>query len=318
MSHWIWVLFFILIGLFVALDLKGFQREKKTMSLSQALGLSLFWITLALLFNVAIYFIYEYELLFDTLQIHPKSGHTAAIEFFTGYLLEKSLSLDNIFVISLIFGIYKVPSHLQHRVLMWGILTAAFLRGILILLGVAIVETFSWILYLFGALIIFSGIKLLTDKGIEFSDHSRIKKIVQYFIPLAPAIQGENFFIKHEGMWKMSPLFLAFLQIETADVVFALDSIPAIFAITLDPFIIYTSNIFAIFGLRALYFALAPLIDRFRFIKSSLSLILIYIGIKMLSSKFYEISNLTSLIIIIGLLVGGVVLSMLLKKETST
>lgn len=299
-----WIGFVVLILLLVALDLGVFHKKDKEMKIGEALSWSLLWISFALIFNVVIYFLYNRNL-------------EVAIQFFTGYLLEKSLSLDNIFVISLIFSYYSIPLKYQHRVLTWGILTAILLRGIMIVAGVAVVQEFSWILYFFGAFLLFSGIRLLLIKheGVPPQENFIISLVSRYF-PVSHELHHNHFFIKENGKWLITPLFLALIQIETADVVFAVDSIPAIFAVTLDPFIIFTSNIFAILGLRALYFTLAPMISRFWILKSGLALILAYIGFKMLLAGFFHIPNLVSLSIILTILAGSILLSIIFPKET--
>jgi TerC family integral membrane protein len=288
--------FLFLVIFFVILDLKVIHKKPKAVNAGEAFVWSLFWICLALLFNVVVYFIYE-------------NGKEAALQFFTGYLLEKSLSLDNIFVISLIFSYYQIPLQYQQRVLTWGILTAAVLRGIMIYLGLALVHAFAWLLYLLGLFLLISGLRLLFYDKSEKITENRLIAVLSRFFPITRQIHQERFFVKENGVWKMTPLLLALLQIETADVIFAIDSIPAIFAITMDPFIVYTSNIFAILGLRALYFALASMIERFRYLKTSLALILAYVGFKMLIVDFYKIPNLWSLLIILSLLVFGILFS---------
>lgn len=267
------------------------------------LAITLFWIAVALLFSGVVYFLYE-------------DGKTAALQYLTGYLLEKSLSLDNIFVISAIFASYAIPTHLQRRILTWGILTAVILRGIMILFGLALIKEFTWIFYLFGAILLFSGLQMLIKKKLESVDKKNIViRVASSIFPVTPNLEGEAFFCRKNGKWMMTPLFLALLQVETADLIFAMDSIPAIFAITLDPFIVFTSNIFAILGLRALYFVIEPLLGRFHYLKASLALILVFIGLKMLLQDFYHISNLTSLAVIVAILSGGVIFSYFLQKR---
>lgn len=307
--------FFLLILLFVILDLKVIHKTSKTVRMRDALGWSAFWIFLALLFNVAVYFIYEYGT-FSSLLI-PKPGKEAALQFFTGYLLEKSLSLDNIFVISLIFSYYRIPLKYQQRVLTWGILSATILRGAMILLGIALVHKFAWLLYALGLFLFLTGLKLLfsADKGMNM-EKNRVVQFLSRFFPITHKLDKERFFINEKGVWMMTPLFLALAQIEVADVIFAIDSIPAIFAITLDPFIVLTSNVFAILGLRALYFALASMIERFHYLKSSLAIILAYVGLKMMVADLYKISNLWSLLVIVAILAGGVLLSLFFPKKT--
>lgn len=261
--------------------------------------LSLFWVVVALLFTGVVYFIY--------------GNTTAPLQYLTGYLLEKSLSLDNIFVISAIFSSYAIPTRLQQRVLTWGIISAVILRGLMILFGLVLIKEFSWIFYIFGALLLYSGLHMLVKKELETVDKKNLAvRIAGAFFPLTDKLDGEKFFTRKSGKWLMTPLFIALLQVETADIIFAMDSIPAIFAITTDPFIVFTSNIFAILGLRALFFVIDPFLKRFHYLKASLALILVFIGMKMLLQDLYHISNLTSLLTIIVILSGGVLLS--LKK----
>lgn len=293
--------FFLLVVFFVILDLKVIHKKSKSVRMKEALLWSLFWIGLALLFNLGVYF---------------KLGSEAALQFFTGYLLEKSLSLDNIFVISLIFSFYKIPLQYQQRVLTWGIITAALLRGLMIFLGITLVHTFSWLIYVLGAFLLITGLRLLFyGKEEKISEENRLIAFLSRYFPITKKLDKEHFFIKESGVWKMTPLFLALVQIETADVVFAIDSIPAIFAITMDPFIVYTSNMFAILGLRALYFALASMIERFYYLKVSLAIILAYVGVKMLLADVYKIPNLVSLGIIFAILAGGMIYSQLYSKR---
>lgn len=303
-------LFLLLVIFLVFLDLGISGRNQHAMKLGESLRWSCFWVALALLFNVAVYFIYEYGSLENSFFLEPKSGSEAALQFFTGYLLEKSLSLDNIFVISLIFVHHHIPLRSQHKVLVTGILTAALLRGLLIFFGISLVHRFSFVLYFFGAFLVISGYRLLIAREKkEILEDSLSTKIALFFLPLTKELHGDAFFVKVGSFWKMTPLFLALLQIEVADLIFAIDSIPAIFTITLDPFIVYTSNIFAIFGLRALYFSLAPLIDRFSLMKSALAMLLIFVGVKMLIADIYHISNIASLLIIVAILGGGIFFS---------
>ena len=263
----------------------------------KALRATCFFIFLALLFNAFIYFYL---------------GEKPATDFFIGYLLEKSLSLDNLLVITIIFSAHKIPLTLQHRVLNYGIYSAIFLRGLLIFAGVALVETFSWILYIFGVLLLYSGWRLLQEKEEEEKTKTNFRIP---FLPMTSQLHGQSFFVKTEGVWKATPLFLVLLKIEFSDVIFAVDSVPAIFSVTLDPFIVYTSNIFAILGLRSLYFLLAPMIDRFIYLQKSLSILLIFIGAKMLIDPFYHISNVVSLLVIFATIGGGILFSVYKRNK---
>ncbi|MCB1213017.1 MAG: TerC/Alx family metal homeostasis membrane protein [Chlamydiia bacterium] len=298
----IWIAFLLLIVGFVACDLGLFSRRSHEMNVKESMRWTALWIVLALLFNAVIYFLYG----------KGEEGRTAALQFFTGYLLEKSLSLDNIFVISAIFHHFHIPHRHQHRVLTIGILTAVVLRGVMILSGTYFIQKFSWLLYPMGALLVGTGIRFFLTKQEEKAPDERwIVHVISSFWPVDRSRDSGHFFTKKEGVRHITPLFLALLHIEIADVIFAFDSIPAIFAITLDPFIIFTSNIFAILGLRALYFALAALIRKFSALKASLALILIYIGSKMILLPFVHIPAGVSLGVVAGIIVGGIVVSSL-------
>lgn len=311
-----WIFFLLLICLLVSIDLGFMHRKTRAMKVGEALCWSFFWIALALLFNIAIYFIYEHRPIGEGIGFYEKGGKQAALNFFAGYLLEKSLSLDNIFVISLIFSYYRIPLQYQHRVLTWGILSATVLRGIMIVLGVATVQKFHWSLYIFGMILLLSGIKfyIFGDKS-DAPRENRVIKFATWLFPATKELRGSHFFVKENAKWMATPLLITLIHVELADIMFAVDSIPAIFAVTLDPFIIYTSNIFAIFGLRALYFALAPLIEQFHLLKSSLSLILIYIGIKMLIIDLYKIPTPATLAVISVLLAAGIAGSVIFPQK---
>ena len=280
---WLWAGFLALVFIMLALDLGVFNRKAHVMHIGEALKWTAIWVFTALLFNVAIYFIYEHNLCGIAAQFHTNSGalcgKTAACEFLTGYLVEKSLSLDNIFVISLIFSAFGVPQIYQHRVLFWGILSALVLRGIMIGVGAAMVERFDWMIYVFAGLLFFTALKMMFSRHEEVHpERNIVVRIVKKFLPLSDRILSPNFFVHLDGRWMMTPLLPTLLVIETSDVIFAVDSIPAIFGITHDPFIVFTSNIFALLGLRSLYFALAAMIEKFRFLKASLIFILFYVS----------------------------------------
>jgi tellurite resistance protein TerC len=247
---------------------------------------------------------------------HQLSGWDAAFKFFTGYLIEKSLSLDNIFVIALIFSYFKVSAKYQHRVLFWGILGALVMRGIMILAGVVLIQKFIWMVYVFGVLLILTAIRML------FSHHDKMEpeknplvKFARRLYPVSNNFEGKNFFTRLNGKRAITPLFLVLLVIESTDVLFAVDSIPAIFAITYDPFIVFTSNVFAILGLRSLYFALAAIIERFRYVKISLVIILAYVGVKMILTHHYKIPTYISLTVICVLLLVGIIVSIIVGRN---
>ncbi len=286
----------------LALDLGVFHRKAHAITVKQALLWSGFWILLSLLYNAGVYF---------------WRGEQAALEFLTGYLVEKSLSVDNIFVFVLIFSYFRVPEELQHRVLFWGILGALIMRGALIGVGVALMHAFSWIIYVFGAFLIFTGIRMALQKDHDIDiEANSVVKLTRRLMRITPTYYGKSFFIRDNGRTFATPLFLVLILVDFFDLVFAIDSIPAIFAITEDPFIVYTSNVFAILGLRMLYFALAGIIDRFHYLKIGLAVVLVLIGIKMLlAHSAYEIPTSWSLLGVAVILGVAVAASLLNPRE---
>lgn len=312
MTIYFWLGFLILVFILLALDLGVFHKKDKAILAKEALLWTGFWVFLALLFNVFIYFAYEYHWLGIGLHVgHDMGGKEAAIKYFTGYVVEKSLSLDNIFVIAMIFSYFSVPDKYQHRVLFWGILGALIMRGIMIYAGAALIDRFDWMIYVFGGLLIFTAIKMLLSKTEEIHpDDNPLVKLARKLYPVTGTYEGHHFFTKLNGKRAITPLFLVLLVIESTDVIFAVDSIPAIFAITTDPYIVFTSNVFAILGLRSLYFALAAMITKFRYLKISIVIVLIYVGIKMLISEMYHIPTLVSLFVIILILGSGILASL--------
>jgi tellurite resistance protein TerC len=317
MTILVWVGFIVLVLSLLFLDLGVFHRKQHTIGVREALGWTAFWVTLALLFNVFVYFLYDRHLFGWTTEM---SGSEAAVQFLTGYLVEESLSVDNIFVIVMIFHFFRIPSHLQHRVLFWGIMGAIILRGVMIGLGAALIHNFHWIVYVFGGLLILSSIKMarMTDEEVH-PDHNLAVRIARRLFPVSNSLEGSRFFTRIDGKLAITPMFLTLILVETTDVMFAIDSIPAIFAITQDPFLVFTSNIFAILGLRSLFFAVSGLIDVFRYLKASLVVLLAYIGVKMILSHpdfplHYKIPNLVSLTIIAGILAVGVIASLIADR----
>lgn len=300
-KYFIWIGFNILVLAMLALDLGVFHRKDHRISVKEGLVWSAIWIIVALVFNVGVYF-----------WKGPESG----LQFFTGYLIERSLSIDNIFVFLLIFTFFKVPDKYQYKVLFWGILGALIFRGIFIGLGVYLISKFHWVLYIFGAFLVYTGIHMgvAKDKDIE-PEKNPVLKFIRKFVPVTKNYVEGHFFTKISGKIFGTPLFIVLVVIESTDVVFAFDSIPAIFAITLDPFIVYTSNVFAILGLRALYFAIAGLMDMFAYLKYGLAAILTFVGIKMLISGYYEISDMLSLGIIAAMLAISIVASIINKDK---
>ena len=311
MTLWLWVGFTLLIVSLLALDLGIINRKAHVIKAKEALLWTGFWISLALLFNVLVYYMYQHHWLGVGLEIgHLLDGSDAALKFFTGYVIEKSLSMDNIFVIALIFAFFNVPLKYQHRVLFWGILGAIIMRGVMILAGVTLLEKFTWMIYIFGVLLILTAVKMLISRHDNLEPGKNILvRLARKIFPVTEKIEGHHFFTKLNGKIAVTPLFLVLLVIESSDVLFAVDSIPAIFAVTTDPFIIFSSNIFAILGLRSLYFALAAVMERFRYLKMSLVFLLAYVGVKMLLSHHFKIPTLVSLAIIGGILLVGILAS---------
>jgi len=296
-----WIGFHVLILLLLVIDIGVFQKKPHAIKLKEALLLSAFWVLLALLFNGFIYLM---------------RGPDAAVQFFTGYLIEKTLSVDNLFVFLMIFSYFKVPSLYQHKILYWGILGALIFRIVLILVGVELIREFHWIIYALGAFLFLTGIKFLLqqEKTLAPEDNWVVRLCYRY-IPLSQSLEGGEFFKREQGKLKMTYLFVVLLMIESTDLIFALDSIPAIFAVTTDPFIVYTSNIFAILGLRSLYFALAHVLNRLKYFKFGLAAILIFIGAKMLLSTVYPIETWIVLVVVVSLLIVTTITSLIGKTD---
>lgn len=311
MSIWVWIFFLVFIICLLAIDLGVFHRKAHSVSVREALCWTCVWVTLSLLFNFLLFYMYREHWFGIGLHSGGEStAHEAALKFFTGYLVEYSLSMDNIFVIALICGYFAIPKASQHTVLFWGILGAIVLRGTMILLGTALVIKFTWIFYVFGILLIFSAVKMLfMDSDNPEPDKNPVMKLARKFYPVTQEFRGNRFFIIKNGKKAMTPLFLALIVIETTDLVFAIDSIPAIFAITTDPFIVFSSNIFAILGLRSLYFVLSGMMDKFAYLKYSLVMLLAFVGVKMLLHKLIHIPALFSLGIILTILLAGIFFS---------
>jgi tellurite resistance protein TerC len=305
-SAWLWIGFNLFVFTMLALDLGVFHRKSHAVSGREALIWSLVWISLSLVFNAAIYFFWD--------RLMPESSYSnreAALAFLTGYLIEKSLSVDNIFVFILIFSFFRVPAAYQHRVLFWGILGALVMRGMLIAIGAALLKEFHWIIYIFGAFLVFTGIRMARHQDEEIHpDQNPVVKFFRRLMPVTENFEGDKFFVRRAGMLMATPLFLILLIVESTDLVFAVDSIPAIFAVTEDPFLVYTSNVFAILGLRALYFLLANVMDKFHYLKLGLSFVLIFIGVKMLIAEFYKIPTAVSLAVVAGILTISILASL--------
>jgi len=354
---WIWSAFIAFVLLLLALDLGVFHRKAHVIKTKEALLWSAAWISLGLSFTGVVYYLYESHwygigLTTDLMSISAanplgqNSGRAAALKFVTGYLIEKSLSVDNIFVIAMVFGMVKVPALYRHRVLFWGILGALVMRGVMIAVGARMIAQFSWTIYVFGGFLILTALKMLFTQEVEGDPAgSAILRWARKIMPVTDRYHGEHFFVKagtkasHEapvpggagpdsaqqvdhavdrakpGTWMMTPLFLALIVVEVVDLVFAVDSIPAIFAITTDPFLVFTSNVFAILGLRSLYFALEGMIDKFHHLKTALALVLLLVGIKMMTHSWLkavlgENFNLWVLLLVMSILAGGVIASL--------
>jgi tellurite resistance protein TerC len=276
---WLWAGFNAFVLAMLALDLFVFHRDAHEVRSFEAAAWSVLWVTLALVFGGGVY---------------AFMGRDAGLEYFTGYLIEKALSVDNIFVFVLIFGYFRVPSQYQHRVLFWGILGALVMRGAMIAAGAYLIQQFHWIIYIFGAFLVFTGLRMATQDEEHFHPESNPAiRLVRRIVHVAPQYHGQNFFVREQVAgrlrWAATPLFVVLVLVEMTDLIFAVDSIPAIFAVTTNPFIVYSSNVFAILGLRALYFLLADVIHRFHYLKVGLSAILVFVGVKMLVVDLYKI-----------------------------
>lgn len=308
---WMWAVFISLVLGLLALDLGVLHKNSKEIGIRESLLMSGFYIAIGLAFGGWIWY---------------QSGEQSAMEYVTGFVVEKSLAMDNIFIIAMIFSYFAIPRQYQHRVLLWGILGVIVLRGIMIAGGAAIVENFHWVLYLFAAFLVFTGLKMLFSSDHDRSDigNNRILKFLRSHLPVTNALHGEKFFVKETdattGKLKtfVTPLFLALIMVEIADLIFAVDSIPAIFAITTDPFIVYTSNIFAILGLRALYFALAALIHRFAYLKYALAAVLVFVGSKIFVADMLGIAKIppaVSLGVTVAILATGIIGSLIATRK---
>lgn len=311
MALWLWIGFIALVLGMLALDLGVFNRRPHAISTSESLIWTAFWVVLAFVFNIGVYYLYEYHWLGMGLEIgHQLTGKEAALQFLTGYIIEKSLSLDNIFVFALIFAYFSVPLLYQHRTLFWGIIGALLLRGVMIAIGAALIHRFDWIVYVFGGLLIITAVKMLISRPENLNPEGNLLvRTARRFYPVTEDFHENRFFSRINGQRAITPLFLVLLVVESTDVLFAVDSIPAIFAVTRDPFLVFTSNVFAILGLRSLYFALASLMHRFRYLKSSLVFVLGFVGVKMLLSHHYPIPTPVSLVTISVVLSIGVLAS---------
>jgi tellurite resistance protein TerC len=318
---WLWVGFNLFVLAMLALDLGVFHRDSHVVSVKEAAVWSVVWISLALAFNGLIFLFWD--------RLVPGSEYTsseAGLAFLTGYLIEKSLSVDNIFVFVLIFTYFAVPAKYQHRVLFWGIIGALLMRGTMIGVGAALIKQFHWIIWIFGAFLIYTGIKMAFHKNEELHpEDNPLIKLFRRMMPVTEKYEGDKFFVRRAGVLMATPLFLVLLMVETTDLIFAVDSIPAIFAVTQDPFLVYTSNVFAILGLRSLYFVLAGVVHKFYYLKLGLSVVLTFVGFKMLLPDFsrmllgvsYKIPTEISLGVVAGILTVAVVASMIRARSAA-
>jgi tellurite resistance protein TerC len=308
----VWGLFIAFVLIMLFLDLAVFNKKAHEIKTKEASIFTAIWVSIALLFSGVIYWLFSSGLLENATNLSPE---TAVLKYITGYLTELSLSIDNVFVIAVIFNSFAIPAKYQHRVLFWGILGAIIFRALMILFGVALINKFDWIIYVFGVFLLYTAYKMATSSGTEFDPkHSKVYRYIIKVFPITHKIDGEKFFIKRMGIKAATPLFIALLIIELTDILFALDSIPAILAITADPFIVFSSNILAILGLRSMYFLISRMLNKFRYIKYSLVAILGFVGIKMLISHYVEIPELLSLAVIGVALLAGILASIYLPN----
>jgi tellurite resistance protein TerC len=297
---WLWVGFNVFVLAMLALDLGVFHRQSHEVSIREALMWSAVWVALALAFNAGVYYF---------------RGPEAGIEFLAGYLIEKALSVDNIFVFLLIFSYFRVPPQYQHKVLFWGIIGALVMRAVFIALGVALIRQFHWVIYVFGAFLVYTGIRIAREKEKEIHpEQNPVVRLFRRLMPVTGEYHGDSFFVREGARRAATPLFIALLVVETTDVIFAVDSIPAILAITDDAFIVYTSNVFAILGLRALYFALAGLMQMFHYLHYGLAAILVFVGAKMLLADVYKLPVAVALGVVAGILLVSVIASLLRRR----
>ena len=296
-----WLGFAVIMTTMFILDMGVFSRKSHEIRFREALSWTLVWVSLALAFNAGIYYF---------------MGSDKALEFFTGYLIEESLSVDNLFVFIMIFSYFHVTKVHQPKILKWGILGALAMRAVFILVGIGLIERFHWMVYIFGGLLVFTGIKMAFGKGEKIEpERNLLVRLVRRFVPLTARVRGDRFFIREEGVMSATPLFLTLLVVESSDVIFAVDSIPAVLAVTRDPFIVYTSNVFAIMGLRSLYYLLANIMEMFVYLKLGISFILAFVGAKMLLADIYPIPIYFSLGVIVGVLAISIVTSITIGKK---
>ena len=300
LSIWFWVAFNAFVLLMLALDLGVFHRKAHDVSLREASIWSAVWVALALAFAGA---------------VHAWWGPARALEFLTGYVIEKSLSVDNIFVFVMLFSYFAVPSRYQHRVLFWGILGALVMRGAFIGAGTYLLQQFHWVIYVFGGILLITGVKLALRSAVYDPADNPVLKLARRLLPLTPRYHGQRFWVKENARWVATPLFLVLLLVEATDLVFAIDSIPAIFAVTDEPFLVYTANVFAILGLRSMYFLLAGVVHRFVYLKYGLAAVLVFVGAKMMLVDVYKVPVALSLSIVAGLIALSIGASLVVSKR---
>lgn len=310
----VWIIFLVTIFIFLALDLGVFNKTPHIISSKEAGIWTGIWVTLSFVFSGVVHWLYSNAYLANPTEISPT---VATLKYITGYLIELSLSIDNIFIIAVIFASFKIPQKYQHRVLFWGILGAIVFRGLMIFFGVILINKFSWMTYIFGAFLLFTAVKmLLKGEEEEFNPKkSFVYRNLRKIIPITTHIEGEHFFVKRKRITAATPLFVALIVIEVMDMLFALDSVPAILAITADPFLVFSSNIFAILGLRSMYFFLANMLEKFSYLEYSLIAILTFVGVKMLLVHYYKFPEWVSLSFIALSLLIGIVVSIRRKEE---
>ncbi len=312
----VWIIFIAFIIICLALDLGVFNRNPHVIKTKEAAIWTTIWVTIAMAFSGVIYWLFAEGLVENPTHLTP---NLAVLKYITGYLIELSLSIDNVFVIAVIFSSFAIPQKYQHEVLFWGILGAIVFRALMIFFGVALINKFDWIIYVFGAFLLFTAFRMLTHKESEFDPKkSKMFRFLKKLFPVSYKMDGDKFFIKRMGIRAATPLFVALIIIELTDILFALDSIPAILAITADPFIVFSSNILAILGLRSMYFLISRMLTKFRFINYSLVVILAFVGVKMLISHNVEIPEWLSLGVIGLSLAGGIVASLVIPDPNPT
>lgn len=301
-TAWLWIGFNLFVLLMLAIDLGVFHRQAHVVTFRESITWTVVWVVLAMVFNFGVWHF---------------AGSQKALEFLTGYLIEKSLSVDNVFVFALLFSYFAVPQKYQHKVLFWGILGALVMRAVMIAVGAALITRFTWVIYLFGAFLILTGLKMIFKRDEEI--HPERNPVVRWFkrlMPVTSDYREDHFFVRERGIRHATPLFVVLLLVEITDLIFAVDSIPAIFAVTKDPFIVYTSNVFAILGLRSLYFALAGILNKFHYLKVGLGVVLAFVGVKMLlGHTAYKIDTLVSLGVVVAILLSSIVASLLWPKR---